>query len=177
MIRNIKEITTALEKEYACFIAYQTGLTTDEFLFTHQSKWSAAQQVKHIILSVKPLVQVFGMPVAVIEKNFGLAKAPSSTYDTLAANYIEKLKQGGKAPQRFLPELDNENEKAELLQTLATLVQMLITKIEGFTEEELDTLGVPHPLLGTISLREILFNAIYHAGHHQKLTEKYLKNR
>lgn len=177
MIKNKKEITTALKKEYASFIAYQTGLNIDEFLFSYQSKWSAAQQLKHLILSVKPLVLVFGMPTSVIEKNFGLAIAPSSTYDKLVATYVEKLEQGGKAPQRFLPELDTTDEKEALLQTLATLVEKLIKQIEGFTEEELDTLGVPHPLLGTISLREMLFHAIYHAGHHQKLTAYYLKNK
>jgi hypothetical protein len=177
MIRNKKEITTALEKEYKSFIAYQTGLSTDEFLFKHQSKWSAAQQLKHLVLSVKPLVLVFGMPTAVIEKNFGLAKAPSSTYNVLVNNYLEKLKEGGKAPSRFLPEPVSENEKTELLQTLATLVEQLIKLIEVFTEKELDTLGVPHPLLGTISLREMLFQAIYHVGHHQNLTEHYLKNK
>ena len=174
---NKTEIKLELEKEYTNFITFLNGLSTDEFLFTHESKWSAGQQLVHLLLSVKPIVRVFEMPTALIEKKFGKIEVPSVTFNMLTERYLEKLNEGGKAPNRFLPELVTEIEKTGLIQTLATLVEALKKQIDLFTEKELDTLGVPHPLLGTISLREMLYNAIYHVGHHQKLATEYLKNR
>ena len=55
------------------------------------------------------------------------------------------------------------------------LIEKLNKEIEVFTEEELDTLLIPHPLLRNISLREMLYNAIYHVEHHQKQAENNLK--
>ncbi|MDB4293639.1 DinB family protein [Maribacter sp.] len=177
MIRNKTEIKMALEGEYARFVAYLNGLPTTAFLYTQESKWSAAQQLQHIVLSVNPLVRVFGMSPVQIEKTFGTTAGPGRSFDTMVADYVAQLDQGGKAPKPYLPEIVLESDKSALLQLLSKLIASLQLQIDVFTEAELDSLGVPHPLLGTISLREMLFNAIYHVGHHQKLTEHSLKNR
>ena len=39
---------------------------------------------------------------------------------------------------------------------------------ENTTEEELDTYLIPHPLIGKMTLRELLFFTVYHIGHHLK---------
>lgn len=174
---NKTEIKNSLEKRYSTFADYINGLSNDEFLFAYQSKWTAGQQLKHIVLCVNPLVKVFGMPNTMIEQNFGTTDARGRTYDELLADYLEKLHHGGKAPNPFMPEIVSENEKSELLKTLSTLIETLNTEIDIFTEKELDTLRIPHPLLGNISLREMLYNAIYHVEYHQKLTENNLEKR
>ena len=172
---NKTEIKDSLEKQYLTFVNYINGLSNDEFIFAYESKWTAGQQLKHIVLCVNPLVQVFGMPNAMIEQNFGTTKTKSRTYDKLLSDYLEKLNQGGQAPDPLVPEIVAGNEKSELLMTLPKLIEKLNTEIEDLTENELDTLCIPHPLLGNITLREMLYNAIYHVQHHQKLTENNLK--
>lgn len=172
---NKSEIEDSLEKRYLSFANYINRLNKDEFTFADEATWTAGQQLKHIVLCVNPLVQVFGMPNTIIERNFGTKEAQSRTYDKLLEDYLEKLNQGGKAPNQFIPEIVSENEKSELLNTLPKLIAKLNTEIEVFTEKELDTLCIPHPLLGNISLREMLYNAIYHVEHHQKQTENNLK--
>ena len=172
---NKCEIKDSLEKRYSNFAEFINGLSNDEFLFIYQSKWSAGQQLKHIVLCVNPLVQVFGMPAKMIEQNFGKTENPGRTYEKLLTDYLEKLNQGGKAPNQYVPEVVSENEKLELLKTLPELIEKLNKEIEVFTEEELDILLIPHPLLGNISLREMLYNAIYHVEHHQKQAENNLK--
>ena len=59
---------------------------------------------------------------------------------------------------------------------MSILIDKLISEIDVFTENELDTLSIPHPLLGSISLREMLYNAIYHVEHHQKIIKTNLQN-
>lgn len=172
---NKSEIKKSLEKQYATFAEFINGLSNEEFLFTNQSKWSAGQQLKHIVLCINPLLQVFGMPGKIIEQNFGKTEIPGRTYDKLLADYLGKLNQGGKAPNQYVPEIVPENEKSELLKTLPKLIEKLKIELDFFTEIELDTLLIPHPLLGNISLREMLYNAIYHVEHHQKQAENNLK--
>tara|TARA_R110002050_G_scaffold144363_2_gene269893 strand:- start:14529 stop:15056 length:528 start_codon:yes stop_codon:yes gene_type:complete len=171
---NKTEIKNSLERRYLALVNYINGLSNAEFTFSYESKWTAGQHLKHIVLCVNPLVQVFGMPNTIIEQNFGTTKTESRTYDELLAVYIEKLNKGGKAPSQYVPEIVSENEKSELLKTLPKLIEKLNAEIDTFTENELDTLCIPHPLLGNISLREMLYNAIYHVEHHQILTENNL---
>nr|WP_321245962.1 DinB family protein [uncultured Psychroserpens sp.] len=173
---NKTEIKDSLRKQYFEFSEYINELSYDDFLFTDQLKWSARQHLRHIVLSITPLVQVFGMPKIIIEQKFGAMKNKSRTYDNLLSNYLEKLNKGGKAPSRYVPELVLETEKDSELNSLSILIDKLISEIDVFTENELDTLSIPHPLLGSISLREMLYNAIYHVEHHQKIIKTNLQN-
>jgi len=47
-------------------------------------------------------------------------------------------------------------------------VQALARRIDRFSETQLDQLILPHPLLGKLTLREMLYFTIYHVQHHQK---------
>ena len=172
---NKTEIKDSLEKHYSIFINYILGLSLDEFTFSNASKWTAGQQLKHIVLCVRPIVQVFEMPNTMIKQNFGTSKAKSRTYDKLLRDFLMKLNQGGKAPSQYVPEIVTQKEKFELLSNLSKLIERLNKEIEVFTENELETLCIPHPLLGSISLREMLYNMIYHVQHHQKQVESNLK--
>lgn len=171
---NKAEIKNSLEKRYSNFMEFIRGLSNGDFLFTHKDKWSAAQQLKHIVLCINPIVQVLGMSKTTIKQNFGTTKNQGRTYDKMLTEYLEKLNQGGKSPSKYVPKLVSENEKSELLNTLQKLIDKLNQELEAFTETELDTLCIPHPLLGSISLREMLYNTIYHVEHHQKQAENNL---
>jgi len=46
--------------------------------------------------------------------------------------------------------------------------------LSGFSEEDLDKLILPHPLLGKLTLREMMYFTIYHVQHHQRIVERNL---
>jgi hypothetical protein len=47
-------------------------------------------------------------------------------------------------------------------------------KIQKFSEQDLDTLLVAHPLMGKMTLREMLMWNAYHTKHHELvLRDKY----
>lgn len=162
-------IIELLIKKYTAFVDDINGLTDEEYSFSYLEKWTAGQQLAHIVLCIKPLVQVFGMDKSIIEQNFGLSDRPGQTYEMLLKNYLKKLKEGGKAPERYVPENTSPNQKAALTEELTKMIKQLCLEVESFTEQELDHLCIPHPLLGRITLREMLYNAIYHVQHHQEL--------
>ena len=173
---NKQTIINFLTDNYNLFIDYINELTPDKYSYDNLKRWTAGQQLEHIVLCVKPLVQVFSLDKSIIEQNFGRTDRQNLTYETLLVNYIEKLNDGGKAPERFVPLTTSQNQKQVLIETLKKSINDLCLQIESFTERDLDSLMIPHPLLGNLTLREMLYNAIYHVTHHQKLTEENLKH-
>jgi hypothetical protein len=171
-----QEIIELLTKNYASFVTYINELKAEEFTFAHQEKWTAGQQLAHIVLCVKPLLKVFGMDKEVIAQNFGLSNRESASEKVLFDSYKEKLSGTYKTADRYLPEVILLNQRQELTENLTKLTQNLCVSISNFTEDELDTLSIPHPLLGNLTLREMLYNAIHHVEHHHKATKQNLKN-
>ena len=171
-----QEIIELLIKDHDAFIGYIHELNADEYIFSYQQKWTAGQQLAHILLCVKPLVQVLGMDQSSIAQQFGLSERPGSSYEELLAEYMEKLKAGGKAPGRFLPEPASADQRAWLSESLRNTVNELCARIDRFEETDLDRLCVPHPLLGNLSLREMLYNVIHHVRHHHAMAEHNLQN-
>jgi hypothetical protein len=174
---NKQAITDALTANHQVFIHYLDGLSAEEYLFSNEQKWTAGQQQAHIVLCVKPLVQVFSMDKPVIAQTFGSTDRASRTYGVLLADYLQKLNEGGKAPGRFVPEPVAADQQKVLNEKLEKLVKELCAKIETFTEEELDSLLIPHPLLGNLTLREMLYNAVCHVEYHLDATKNNLLKR
>ena len=171
---NKRVIIRLIVENYSSFVVYINGLTAEEYAFSNDQKWTAGQQSEHIVLCVKPLVQVFSMDKAAIAQTFGRADKPGRSYEVLLDDYLVKLHEGGRAPERYVPVITQANQKEALCETLAKLVKDLCSKIETFNEDELDNLLIPHPLLGNITLREMLYNAIYHVKHHEAQAESLL---
>jgi len=163
------ELLAFLNDNYSAFINYVDSLSNQAYHYSEGGKWSAGLHLSHLVLSVKPLARVFELDKVIIAQKFGSSTELRRSYAEIKSIYFEKLKDGGKAPDRFVPETESAIHKFALSKTLETLINQLGTAIERFSEEELDTLLVPHPLIGNLSLREMLYNAIYHAEHHQNL--------
>lgn len=174
---NKQQMIDLMKAKYDTFIRYIAGLNNDEYLYRFENKWSGAQQLEHIVMSVKPLVQVFSMDTAILEQRFGRSVVGlSRDYDAMLNEYVEKLRAGGAAPTRYVPDANAALERSGLIQTLKELMQQLSARIEAFSEADLDSLLLPHPLLGNITLREMLYNAIYHVEHHQEMAKANLKH-
>ncbi|MGB5822117.1 MAG: DUF1569 domain-containing protein [Saonia sp.] len=171
-----QEIIDLLIEKYAEFNSFINELNANEFAYSYQQKWAAGQHLAHLVLCIKPLAHVFTMEKLTIQQKFGLANAPGRSYEVLMQLYQEKLEKGGKAPDRFVPEMIMPEQRTVLSETLTALVHALCSKIDTFTEKELDTLSIPHPLLGKLSMREMLYNTIYHAEHHRQLASQSLNH-
>ena len=88
--------------------------------------------------------------------------------------YQEKLEEGGRASGKFLPPPQSFEDRSKLINQFQNLISKLKKQIDNYSEASLDELILPHPLLGKLTLREMLYFTAYHATHHQRLVEKYL---
>ncbi len=169
---NIKKELTV---RHTSFVDFLFGLTNEGFLTSHNEKWAAGQQLEHIYLSVKPVRQALGVPKILLKLLLGQANRPGRNYDELVDKYRSKLQSGGKAPGRFVPKVITIEKGQQLKTKLAKEIARLCSKLDRFTEEELDRYVLPHPLLGKLTLREMMYFTLYHVGHHQELVRRYLE--
>jgi hypothetical protein len=146
------------------------GFSTTEFFTPVGSGWSPAGNVRHLNKSIRPLARALRLPRLMLRMLFGKPPNPSRTYAALRDAYLEKLKQGGGAGG-FAPETnqslgDDASRRAQLMATRAELSQQLWRAISGWRDADLDRYLLPHPLLGKLTLREMLFFTLYHNYHH-----------
>jgi hypothetical protein len=168
------EIISLLSEKHTQFLATFPLLSEREFSTPARNKWSPAQQLDHIIRSVSPVVMAFGLPGFVLQWKFGKANWPSKTYEALVEKYHAKLAAGGKASAQFLPTAVSFQDREVAIAKVNALVQKLNKRVADKSEETLDKLILPHPLLGKLTFREMLYFTAYHAEHHEKATKKNL---
>jgi hypothetical protein len=167
-----QNIIKKLTENHQEFIACVSQLSTDEFSVSKNEKWTAGQQLEHILLSVKPVGLAFRLPMFLLKLIWGKSNREGRSYDELIVRYHAKLANGSKATGPFIPKKVDLHQGQKLKASLNKEVAKLGKAIEKRSEEELDQYILPHPLLGKLTLREMLYFTIYHVKHHEKLIEK-----
>jgi hypothetical protein len=168
-IHTKSEIVAALNKNITSFNQFILPMDKETFETTPGGKWSAGQNLDHLIRSIRPLQPAYGLPKFILRIMFGKTNRPSRTYDEVVTKYKNKLAAGGRASGAFIPPAIPFDKKETLLKKYEEQKQKLISKIEKQTEKELDEYILPHPLLGKVTLREMLYFTIHHNEHHLEL--------
>ena len=170
-IHSKSEIVDELQASFAEVAQFIQSVPAELFHQRQNDKWSIAEHLQHLILSNVPLA-------AGLKKNklfflaFGIFMRDSADYETLKANYFLRLKQGVVAPSKYVPsDLENETQET-LLVNWKTVGGKYAPRLEKWTEKDLDKYGVPHPALGKITLREMLFSTIFHNEHHMRSMQR-----
>ena len=150
-------------------------LDKEQFELSPNGKWSAGQNLGHLIRAIKPLQIAYCLPKFVLSILFGTTNRPSRTYDELVIKYKAKLTAGGKASGPFIPPAIGFEKKDKLIKKYADQKQKLIAKIKKQSEADLDKYILPHPLLGKVTLREMLYFTIHHNEHHLELLKSRIE--
>lgn len=175
---NKSEIIDTLKKKHADFITYLSGLDDVAFMYSFQNeKWTAGQQADHIYRSLMPIHLILKFPKWTIKQLLGTANRPSKSYDELVAKYYTKLEnRTGTPPGFFSPKEINVSIKPIVFAKIENNLNKICTSIEGYSETELDEFILPHPLLGKVTLREMMYFTILHVEHHQKIAARNLSD-
>ncbi len=171
-----KEIISVLALNHRLFRSSVLSLSEKEFTFAPEGKWSAGQHFQHAILSVSPVVTAFRLPLFILKMLFGKANRPSRSFDDLVIKYKEKLSKGGRASGRFVPGGIDFNDRGRLIKKYDRKLNQLRSLVENFSEKELDGYILPHPLLGKLTLREMLYFTAHHVQHHHELMNNGITN-
>ena len=168
---NKPELSKRLIQEHQSFIDFISSLSNEDLMRSHDDKWNPAQQLEHVYLCLRPVKLALSLPNIIPAILFGKSKKGSRTYESLVEAYQLKLKNGGKSPSIYKPK-KSVGDVDKLKRALMHLVNDISNKLSHFQENDLDGFLLPHPLLGKLTARELIFFALYHVGHHQKQIEK-----
>ena len=163
----------ASSKAYTDYLEY---LTKDEFEYAPEGKWNAGQQTIHVLKSQKAINKGLKLPKFILKNRVGKANRPSKNYDQVVFRYQEKLSEySGPAPREFAPGSSNHVDLKRMLEGFTKAQDTLEKTLKKWTEAQLDEFILPHPLLGKVTVREMLYFSIYHIDHHQNMIKRYLK--
>jgi hypothetical protein len=166
------EISRALADDERQLAAFLAALPAAEFLHAEAGAWSPAVQLRHLDRSVRAVARGLALPRLLLRLRFGRARAPSRPYPRLREDYRALLAAGGKSSAAFTPPAEaippggEEAYRQQLLARWADANQRLRAALAAWPEPALDQLRMPHPLLGLLTVREMLFFTRYHALHH-----------
>jgi len=165
-----QQLASKLDEHHHAFITKIESLSDEEFIKKPNDKWTTGQQLEHIIKSVRPVNLAFALPKFALKTKFGSANRPSRAYDALVAKYVNVLeaKKDYVLPKSFAPKEIDLGQRTKKIKKLQKLVRKLGAKLSRFTEEELDFYILPHPVLGKLTLREMVYFTIYHVQHHDR---------
>jgi hypothetical protein len=169
------EIIRESEKAFHRFTAFCEGLPAERFFFQPaDNKWSVAQNLQHLAISVKTTTAAYALPKFLVRLIGGKPNRPSRTYPELVAKYQRKLADGAKAKGRFIPRPVKPGTKKEDLvnnwRQFTTIYLQALKK--NWPDELLDHYIVKHPVLGKITLRELCYFTIYHTEHHLNIVKR-----
>lgn len=163
-----KFIVQQLVANTEAFTRFVSTQTEHQFVYTPNGKWSVGQNVEHLIRSLAPVNQALLLPGFMLRMLFGKPNRKPRTYQELVDRYNQKLAAGGRASGRFVPPAIAWNDKDKKIAALNREKEKMVTRLGSWSESKLDTCLLPHPLLGKLTLREMLFFSVYHIEHHLK---------
>ncbi len=167
-----KFIQQLLSQNATAFVDFVAQQPETKFLETPEHKWSVGQNLGHLIKSLSPVNQALLLPGFILRLLFGKPNRPPRTYQQLVERYKQKLASGGRASGRFVPAVVTWTEKDKKIARFKSEAEAMASRLSFWSEDRLDKYLIPHPLLGKLTVREMLFFSAYHIEHHTKLLEE-----
>lgn len=161
----IKNLAESFDLVFDFYLNYPT----EKYNVQTNDQWSAAQHLEHLRLSTVLLLQAMRLPRVIINAKFGKANRPLRTYDETIKRYHERLAQrtSTKTAAEFEPE--NKSDKGKALRDWKKCKQDLLNVIQKWSESDMDKYILPHPLMGKLIVREMLFFINHHTLQHLEI--------
>lgn len=181
-------LVQALEEAHRAFkSALESAEPGQIFHRPAPDRWSVDEQARHLITSVNAMAKGLTLPKLLIRLRFGRASR-SRSYREVVAFYRSQLANGARASGRFVPaprtgasgargalevgdaskagDGGSDAQHQNLVKRWRRANDRLVDGLNGWNEKQLDRLRLPHPVLGPMTVREMLFFTYYHNLHH-----------
>ncbi len=166
------ELLAKLTAEVNAFKQTLQQTSNEAFFNKPDHKWSIAENAQHMHLSARPLNLAFSLPKFLL-RMFGSPYRKSLAYDEIVKRYQQLLKDGAVAPGTFVPSgISVKGDKEKIIARFKNTHETLISKAQNMSEEDLENYFLPHPLLGKLTVREMLYFTAYHISHHHKAVKE-----
>lgn len=162
------EVVDALNQKHQTLFEWLRNHPDQNWIHGPQDKWNTGEHIVHLIQSENALNKALLLPKFYLKYKFGTNNRDNRTYHEIVKKYQDKLANNPGAVaniSRKMPIITLEN-KNSYISKLDKEKKKLIKKFQNWTEHDLDTYLLPHPLMGRMTVREIVFWTVYHTEHH-----------
>ncbi len=174
-----RKLGPALDKVNHEVSKYFKSLSLDEFFIRSDNKWSAYDTLRHLTKSARAVTWAMRMPHFLLGLMFGASDKPSRQYLQIKEAYLSHLQMGAQAG-RFAPEYkeipatqaEAEVIRRKTIRRWRRTSRSMVRSLRGWTDHRLDKYLLPHPILGKLSVREMLLFTLYHNLHHANTIKK-----
>jgi hypothetical protein len=171
-----KELSQALTTLVAQASAYLAPMPDTRFFAPQGAAWSPAEHVRHLRKSSAPLVTALKIPRFLLRMRFGSHAGASRSFARIREVYRGDLAAGATAG-RFAPHPEaapaNATDRRHEIMNAWTAVTVDLTgAMASWSEPDLDRHQLPHPILGRLTVREMLAFTVYHTAHHLNRIEE-----
>lgn len=132
--------------------------------------WSPAQNVSHLRAGTVPIIWTLKTPKPILTVLFGKARAASRSFEEIRDRY-QRVLASGKGAGPFTPRKkrmpsDPAQAQAKALEAWQQLIPRLTAGIATWPEADLNRYHVLHPLIGKLTVLEMLYFTLYHLSRH-----------
>lgn len=172
-----EHIPDLLEEKYQTLIKWLEQQPPERWESGPEGKWTTGQVALHLLQSIAPLNTSMSLPKFVLKNKYGVANREVREYDAVVKRYRERLENArgatySRSRNMKVPKLKEKSYLINRLQVESKKLQYKTAK--RWTDSQLDTLILPHPLMGKMPIREMVMWTAYHVEHHTKqLIENY----
>jgi len=171
---NKKDIVEILEQKHQNLFDWLLSSGDENWEKGPVDRWTSGQHVLHLFDSMVLLNKALKYPKFLLRYKFGTSNRPSRTYDEVAKRYEERLSENQERARNFNRDLKKPalKERKRLIDSLQIQNKKLQYKTSKLKDKHLDTLLLPHPLMGKMTLREIIMWTAHHTDHHVEILKK-----
>jgi hypothetical protein len=176
--RTAADIAAALRAVHEDSLNFWRTIGTAEFFAPIGAAWSPADNVRHLTKSVRAVSAGLRAPRWVLWLAFRSGSGTSRSYAEVREVYLARLARGASAG-KFAPgplgtSADPDADRARVMKYHAAAIGEMAALVVRWQERWLDRFRIPHPLLGPLSVREMLFFTVYHNRHHVDVVRRRL---
>lgn len=168
-------IADLLEKKHQDLFSWLAKQPAENWEKGPKDKWTTSQHILHLVNSLQLLNNALSYPKFILKYKFGTCNREPRDYETVARKYQEKLNTNKDRAKKFNASLKKPTlkEKERLVTKYQIQQKKLQYKTKKISDKNLDTLVIPHPLMGKMTIREIIMWTAYHTEHHTETLKKY----
>lgn len=165
---NKVEISDLLEEKHQELFDWLKNQPKENWEKGPQKKWTTGQHIQHLVDSLQLLNNALSYPKFILKYKFGTCNREPRGYDAVAKKYQQKLSENKERARVFNQKLKKPTlaERDRLLTKFQIQQKKLQYKTKKISDKNLDKLVIPHPLMGKMTLREIIMWTAHHTEHH-----------
>ncbi len=163
-----------LEEKNQTLLNFLNHQDIDKWQERSANKWSSGQHTLHLLECLKHLNNLLSMPKFLLRMKYGKANREVRSYDQIVLGYIQYVKDSNSNTVINLQNIKSPSlkDKEYLLDRLQVEGKKLQYKTKKISDLNLDTVVLPHPILGKMPVRELIMWTGHHIEHHTRILQE-----